>query len=192
MLQMVTDTSPAPAVTELLRAVEAGNPGARDDLITAVYAEMHRVARRILSGNRARHLVSPTELVHGAALKLMVQQKLAARDRAHFVACSAQVMRQVLIDHMRRDTSTRREGGAKVTLVSTLAEEPKEEMDFEALHAALEKLATVSTEHSRLVELRYFGGMTIEEIAGLDGTPPAAVKRSWHAARSWLHDALAA
>ena len=188
---MITGKRPAPAVTELLRAAEAGNAGARDELLTAVYAELRRVARRILSGDRARHMVSPTELVHGAALKLMVQEKLSARDRAHFVAYSAQVMHQVLLDHARREGSAKRDGGARVTLLSTLAEEPKEEMDFEALHGALERLAVVSPEHARLVELRYFGGMTIEEIAALDGTSTATVKRSWRAARAWLHDALA-
>ncbi len=189
MFPMATENAAAPAVTELLRAVEAGSPGARDELITAVYGEMHRVARRTLSGGRACHVVSPTALVHGTALKLMVQQKLSARDRAHFVAYSAQMMRQVLIDHLRRDGPTPR-GGTRVTLVSTLADEAKEELDFEALHAALEKLSAVSFEHARLVELRYFGGMTLDEIAELDGTSSATVHHSWRAARAWLHDAL--
>ena len=187
MTPVETDT---PAVTELLRAVEAGSAGARDELITAVYGEMRRMARRMLPGERARHLVSPTELVQGAALKLMVQQKLSARDRTHFVACSSQVVRQALIDHRRHEGSARRAGGTQVTLVFTLAEEPTEEVDFDALHAALEKLAAVSKEQSRLVELRYFGGMTIEEIAELDGTSPTSVERSWQAARDSLQSAL--
>jgi RNA polymerase sigma factor (TIGR02999 family) len=120
-----------------------------------------------------------------------VQQKLSARDRAHFIACSAPVMRRVLVEHMRRETSAEPGGAGRVTLVATLAEEAKEELDFDALDAALEKLATLSSEQARLAELRYFGGMTIEEIAELDGAPAATVKRNWHATRDWLHHALA-
>ena len=188
----VATSAAAPAVTDLLRAVEAGSPGARERLNAAVYAEMRRVARRIPPGGRARRKVSPTELVHGAALTLMVQQKLAARDRAHFVACSAPVMRRVLVEHMRRETPADPGGAGRVTLVSTLADEAKEELDVAALDAALQRLATLSSERARLAELRYFGGMTIEEIAELDGAPAAAVKRNWHATRDWLHHALAA
>jgi RNA polymerase sigma factor (TIGR02999 family) len=189
---MLPVQAPAPAVTELLRAAEAGQAGARDELMTAVYAEMHRLAQRMLSGDRARRKLSPIELVQGAALKLMVQQKLAARDRAHFIACSARLMRQVLNDHLKRERSAARSAATRVTLVSTLAEEPKEELDFEALHAALDRLAAVSSEQSRLVELRYFGGMTIEEIAELDGTSAASIKSSWNAARAGLQSALTA
>lgn len=177
-------------VTELLRAAEAGSAGARDALLTAVYGELRRLAGRILAGDRARFLVSPTELVHGAALKLLGQETVSARDRAHFIAYSAQVMRQVLIDQVRREGSAKRRG-RKVTLLSSIPEEPRAELDVEALHDALDKLAEVSPEHARLVELRYFGGLTVEEIAALDGTSPATVKRSWRAARAWLRDALA-
>jgi RNA polymerase sigma factor (TIGR02999 family) len=188
---MLTDNA-APAVTDLLRAVEAGSPDARDRLNAAVDAEMRRVARHIPPAGRGRRTVSPTELVHGAALTLMVQQKLSARDRANFVAWSAPVMRRVLAEHTRRGPPTEAGGAGRVTLVSTLAEEAKEELDFDALDAALEKLATLSSEQARLAELRYFGGMTIEEIAELDGAPAATVKRNWHATRDWLHHALAA
>lgn len=181
---------PAPAVTALLRAAESGDTAARDALITAVYQELRRLARRILSGDRASHMVAPTELVHGAALKLMSQDKVSARDRAHFLAYAGQVMRQVLIDHVRREGSAKRDGGARVTLVSTIAEEESSDVDVEALHDALEKLAQVSPELARLVEMRYFGGMTIEEIAEIDGISSATVKRHWRAARAWLHDAL--
>lgn len=187
---MATEKRPAPAVTELLRAAEGGNAAARDELISAVYQEMRRLARRILAGDRARHMLAPTELVHGAALKLLGQEVLSARDRAHFLAYSGQVMRQVLIDHVRREGSAKRDGGTKVTLVSTLAEEPSSDVDVEALHDVLEKLAEVSPEHARLVEMRYFGGMTVEEIAAVDGSSTATVKRQWRAARAWLHNAL--
>ena len=187
---MAIEKRSAPAVTELLRSVEGGNLGARDELISAVYQEMRRLARRILAGDRARHMVAPTELVHGAALKLLGQEVLSARDRAHFLAYSGQVMRQVLIDHVRREGSAKRDAGTKVTLVSTIAEEPSSDVDVEALHDVLEKLAEVSPEHARLVEMRYFGGMTIEEIAVVQGISTATLKRQWRAARAWLQNAL--
>jgi RNA polymerase sigma factor (TIGR02999 family) len=183
-------TEKRPAVTELLRAVQGGNLVARDALIAAVYQEMRRLARRILAGDRARHMLAPTELVHGAALKLLGQEVLAASDRAHFLAYSGQVMRQVLIDHVRREGSAKRDGGTKVTLVSTIADEPASDIDVEALHDVLEKLAEVSPEHARLVEMRYFGGMTIEEIAAVEGSSTATVKRQWRVARTWLQNAL--
>ena len=179
----------AGAVTELLRRSQAGDRGARDRLLAAVYQELRGLARRILSGDRARYLVSPTELVHGAALKLFAQADVSARDRAHFLAYSAHVMRQVLIDQVRRERAGKRDA-PKVTLYSQIAELPSTDVDIEALHEALIKLSAVSEEHARLVELRYFSGLSIEEIAALDGTSPATVKRSWRAARAWLHDEL--
>ena len=183
-------TRPATPVTELLRDVEAGRDGARDALITAVYQELRRVARRILAGDRAGYVVAPTELVHGAALKLLGQEVLSARDRAHFLSYAAQVMHQVLIDQVRREGSAKRDGGTKVTLVSTIPDEPRSDVDMEALHEVLERLATVSPDHARLVEMRYFGGMTIEEIAVIEKSSTATVKRQWRAARAWLRDAM--
>ncbi len=176
-------------LTQLLRAAEGGDAGARDQVISAVYQELRRLARRILAGDRASHRVAPTELVHGAALKLMAQDRISARDRAHFLAYSGQVMRQVLIDEVRREGAEKR-GPTKVTLFSQIADEPQADIDIEALNEALERLAEVSPDHARLVELRYFSGMTVEEIATLDGVSTATVKRNWRAARAWLLDAL--
>lgn len=187
---MATAKRPAPAVTELLRAVEGGNLGARDELIAAVYQEMRRLARRILAGDRAQQMLAPTELVHGAALKMLGQEVVSARDRAHFLAYSAQVMRQVLIDHVRREGSAKRDAGLKVTLLSSIPDEAEQGFDVEALHDALEALAQVSPEHARLVEMRYFGGMTIDEIAEVQGCSAITVKRQWRVARTWLQNAL--
>mgnify|MGYP003380853684 FL=1 len=120
----------------------------------------------------------------------MGQDRVSARDRAHFLAYSGQVMRQVLLDHVRHDRAARRDAGVQVTLVSTIADEPRSDLDVESLHEALERLAEVSPELALLVERRYFGGMTVEEIALLDGSSAATVKRRWRAARAWLHDAL--
>ncbi len=177
------------AITELLQAAVGGDTNARGQLISAVYEEMRVLARRLLAGDRARHMLAPTELANGTALKLFAQVDLSARDRAHFLAYAAHVMRQVLIDHVRHERSLKR-GSPKVTFVSQIAEEARTDVDVEALHEALERLAAVSQEHAHLVELRYFGGLTLEEIAVVQGTSAATVKRSWRAARAWLHDAL--
>lgn len=179
-------------VTELLQLARSGQAAARDEVIAAVYPEMRRLARRILVGDRARFTVDPTELVHGAALKLLGQEGVGASDRAHFLAYAGQVMRQVLIDHVRRQASAKRDAGTMVTLVSSIPDvaAANEGIDVEALHDALEKLAEVSPDHARLVEMRYFGGMTIEEIAEVDGRSTATLKRHWRAARAWLAEAL--
>ena len=180
---------PAPsAVTELLHAAAGGDAPAREQVLAAVYGELRRIARRLLAGDRAQAFVAPTELVHGAAIKLIGQDHVQARDRAHFLAYCAQLMRQVLIDTVRHEGEAKRDGGTRVTLVSSIAEEPP--VDFDALHAALDALAVASPDLSRLVERRYFAGMTLEEIAGLEGVSLATVKRQWRMARAWLHDAL--
>lgn len=180
-----------PPVTELLQRAAGGDAAARDALLGAVYQELRRLARHLLAGDRLRAQLAPTELVHGAALKLMGQVQVSARDRAHFLAYAGQVMRQVLIDHVRRERAAKRDAGTQVTLVSTLPDQARSDVDVAALHEALERLEAVSPELARLVEQRYFAGMTVEQIAELDGSSPATVKRRWRAARAWLVDALA-
>ncbi len=177
-------------MTVLLRAAASGDLSARDALLAAVYDELRRIARRLLVGDRAQAWVAPTELVHGAALKLIGQADVQAHDRAHFLAYCASLMRQVLLDVARRESAAKRDGGTRVTLLSSLPDEPG--TDFEALHDALERLEAVSPAHVRLVERRYFAGMTLEEIAEVDGVSVATVKRQWRAARAWLQDALKA
>ena len=182
--------SAEPAVTELLQRAAGGDAGARDALLAAVYQELRRLARHLLAGDRMRAQLAPTELVHGAALKLMGQAQVSARDRAHFLAYAGQVMRQVLIDHVRREHAAKRDGGTLVTLISTLPDEPRGDVDVQALHEALERLEAAEPALARLVERRYFAGLTLEQIAELDGASLATVKRRWRAARAWLHDAL--
>lgn len=176
-------------VTQLLQAASAGSDEARNRLLTVTYEELRTLARRMLSGDRARFRVAPTELVNSAALKLFVQKDLSARDRAHFLSYAARVLRQVLIDQVRRERAVKRDA-PRVTLYSQIADESGGEFDLEVLHEALERLASISTEHARLIELRYFSGLTVEEIAALDGVSPATVKRSWRAARAWLLNEL--
>lgn len=180
---------PTPDVTELLRSADT-DPAAREAVIGAVYQELRRLARRILVGDRARFVIAPTELVHGAALKLLAQDQVSARDRAHFLAYTGQVMRQVLIDHVRHEQAAKRDGGTQITLVSTLVDHSGPDADALALHEVLDELAQVSPALARLVEQRYYAGMTVEEIAEVEGCSTATVKRQWRVARAWLHDRL--
>jgi RNA polymerase sigma factor (TIGR02999 family) len=169
-------------------------PAERDRLFAEVYDELRVLARRMLAGDRAARRIAPTELVHGASLKIIGQRTVSARERTHFLAYSAHIMRQVLIDEVRRERAGKR-SAPQVTLVTEIAESAGADeggVDVEAIHAALERLAAAAPELARLVELRYFSGLTLEEIAQLDGVSASTVKRSWRVARAWLQDALSA
>ncbi len=164
----------------------------RDALLGEVYDELRVLARKILAGDRARQHIAPTELVHGAAIKIIGQRQISARERTHFFAYSAHIMRQVLIDEVRRQHAGKR-SGPKVTLITEIAESaaPEENsVDVEAIHDALNKLAEANPELAKLVEMRYFSGLTVEEIAEIEGTSASTIKRQWRVARAWLHDAL--
>jgi RNA polymerase sigma factor (TIGR02999 family) len=167
-------------------------PAQRDRLLGQVYDELRVLARKILSGDRARAYLAPTELVNGAAIRIIGQRRISVREKTHFFAFSAHVMRQVLIDEVRRDRADKR-GGPKVTLITEIAESAAPEaaaVDVEAIHAALTRLADVDPALARLVEMRYFAGLTLEEIADVEGISPSTVKRNWRVARAWLQDAL--
>ncbi len=168
------------------------SPEERDRLFAEVYEELRVLARKMLAGDRARQHIAPTELVHGASLKIMGQRSVSARERTHFLAYSAHIMRQVLIDEVRRMRAGKR-SAPQVTLITEIAENAAQDtggVDVEMIHNALERLAAAAPELSRLVELRYFSGLTLEEIADLDGISVSTVKRSWRVARAWLQDAL--
>lgn len=180
--------SPLPGATPPLGVT----PEERDRLFAEVYDELRILARKMLAGDRARQHIAPTELVHGASLKIMGQRQVSARERTHFLAYSAHIMRQVLIDEVRRMRAGKR-SAPQVTLITEIAENAAPDdggIDVEAIHNALERLAAAAPELSRLVELRYFSGLTLEEIADLDGVSASTVKRSWRVARAWLQDAL--
>lgn len=167
-------------------------PAQRDRLLGQVYDELRVLARRILSRDRAGAFVAPTELVNGAAIRIIGQRRISARERTHFFAFSAHVMRQVLIDEIRRERADKR-GGPKVTLITEIAESaaPADSgIDAEAIHDALQRLAEVDPALVALVEKRYFAGLTLEEIAESDGQSVSTVKRQWRVARAWLADAL--
>ncbi len=167
-------------------------PAQRDRLLGQVYDELRGLAHRILARDRAGAFVAPTELVNGAAIRIIGQRRISTRERTHFFAFSAHVMRQVLIDEIRKERADKR-GGPKVTLITEIAESAAPEdngIDAEAIHEALQRLAEVDSDLVRLVEKRYFAGLTLEEIAEADGVSVSTLKRQWRVARAWLQDAL--
>lgn len=190
---MVTDSPPDPArVTHLLEAARRGHADALDALLPLVYDELRRVAGAYVRRERPGQTLQPTALVHEAYLRLMREQHVSWANRAHFCAIAANQMRQILVERARRRHAAKR-GGAlhRITLVDHLAvTKPDAIVDLEDLDAALTRLAEIDPERARLVELRYFGGLTIEEVADVTGTSPATVKRRWALARAWLADAL--
>lgn len=178
-------------VTSLLMAWRAGDTGARDRLAAVVYPELRLLAGRQFKGERAQHTLQPTALVNEAWLRLSGLDRIDWQDRAHFVRMAARLMREILVDHARRRDAAKRDGGQRVTL--TGLDVPAEEtgLDVMALDSALARLEALDADKARVVELRYFGGLGIEETAEAMGCSPATVKRHWQAARTWLFDALA-
>jgi RNA polymerase sigma factor (TIGR02999 family) len=191
------DESSAPAspsdVTRLLQAWSAGNRGALDELTPVVYAELHRLARINLRGERADHSLQATALVNEAYVRLVGQTRIRWESRAHFFGTAAQLMRRILVDHARRRQSLKRGGLAtRVELDDALGAAEERSIDVLALDQALERLAVLDARQSQLVVLRFFGGLTIEEVAEVLEISPATAKREWTTARVWLRRELSA
>ena len=191
-------TSPAD-ITGLLVAWGAGDHTAGEQLLPAVYAELRRQAARAMRRENSDHTLQPTALVHEAYLRLVDQRRVEWRSRAHFFGVAAHLMRRILVDHARGRQAAKRGGGAqRLVIADALAEaciagaspDVDAGLDVLALHEALERLAELDPDQARLVELRYFGGLTIEETADALGVSPATVKREWAIARSWLRREL--
>ncbi len=185
--------SGAPEITQLLRAIEGGDRAASDRLFERVYDELRRIARRQLRVAPSADTLSTTALVHEAYLKLSGSARWSTRDRFHFYALTAQAMRQVLIDHARKRTRQKR-GGRAIALNLEEVELPVAERAEElvALDAALAKLEGADPELARLVEWRFFGGLSVEEIAELLAVSDRTVKRHWRLARAFLFRELEA
>lgn len=183
-------SAPGESVTELLARWSAGDLSARDALVPLVYDELRRIARRCLSSRGANHTLQPTALVHEAYLRLANRDSLTVRDRAHFYSMAAQMMRQILIDHARKEQAAKR-GGLAITL--TLDEAPdhapvaEADLDLLALDDAMKQLALLDARQCKIVELRFFGGLSIEETAEVVDISQATAKREWATARVWLH-----
>lgn len=184
----------AGSVTSLLAELRGGRRDAADEVLPLIYAELHRIADRHMRRERANHTLQATQLVHDAFLKLVDQTRVEWQDRAHFLAVASQAMRRMLVDHARARVAARRGGGAPMVPITesvTLAAGhglPLE--DLLALDSALDELASLDPRQARIVELRYFGGLEIDEAAETLSISPATLKRDWAMARAWLHRRL--
>lgn len=177
-------------VTRLLIAWSDGEPSAGEALIEAVYGDLRRMARGYLRREQSDHLLPPTALVHEAYLRLVDQRRVQWHNRAQFFAIAARVMRRILVDYARTRGAAKRGGGIHVTLPHADAHVDPPTTDILALDVALEKLAAIDPRQSELVELRFFGGLTVDEAATLLGIAPVTVKRDWALARAWLYREL--
>jgi RNA polymerase sigma factor (TIGR02999 family) len=181
-------TMPAPQeVTRLLVAWGNGDQAALDELLPLVYQELHRLAARHLRRERGHHTLQTTALVHEAYLRLIDQKAAQWQNRAHFFAIAAQMMRRVLVDHARSRQYQKRGGGARrVSFDEALEVSDERAAEVVALDEALTALAEFDERKSRLVELRFFGGLSIEETAEVLGVSPGTVMRDWTLAKTWL------
>lgn len=182
---------PQHAITDLLAGVRAGDDRAVDRLMPLVYDELRAVARRHLGSERDGHTLATTALVHEAYLKLVDQTRVEWRDRAHFFAIASRLMRRILIDYARRHRSRKR-GGDWRRIPLEFASIPTEDRAdiLLALDEALERLSALDERQARVVEYRFFGGMTEAEAAEALGVTPRTVRRDWVKAKAWLYDAL--
>ena len=174
-------------VTRLLVQLTDGNREVLDELLPLIYRELRRLAAHYLRRERRDHTLQATALVHEAYMRLVDQTQVQWQNRAHFFGVAAQMMRRILVDHARKYHASKRGSGAeKLSLddISPLA--TKTDMDLVHLDEALTRLAELDPQQSRIVELKYFGGLTIEEIAEVIGVSPATVKREWATAKAWL------
>lgn len=181
----VSEPPPQP-VSTLLGKWRAGDQQALQVLIPLVYEELRRIARRHLRQERPDHTLQSTALVHEAYLRLTKQAPAEVENRAHFLGVASQLMRQILVDHARRHRAAKRGGGLKLELQDTMAAENARNVDLIALDHALTALGRLDPQQSRIVEMRFFGGLSIEDTAEVIGVSRTTVKREWATARAWL------
>lgn len=185
-------TSPGPPdVTVLLHRWQAGDAAALEELIVLVHQDLHRMAHRLMRRERPDHTLQTAALIGEAYLRLVKQTRANWNNRAHFFGVASQIMRRILVDHARSRAYVKRGGGAKAISwedVAVVASQPS--LELIALDDALTKLALEDPRKARVVELRYFAGLTVEEIASVLGIGAATVMRDWNYARAWLRRAL--
>lgn len=173
--------------TQLLNDWRNGDKCALDQMTPVLYDELRRIARHFLAAERPDHTLQPTALVHEAYMRLVDQHSVDWKNRAHFLGVAASMMRRILINHARSQKAAKREGYTQaIALEDALGVFTNPEVDLLELNTALQQLAELDPQQGRVVELRYFGGLTIEETAEAMGISPATVKREWGTARLWL------
>ena len=184
--------SPAPNITQLLIAWRGGDRQAMEDLAPIVQQELHRVASRYMAVERPGHILQTTALVNEAYIRLIDWKNVQWQSRAHFFAMASQIMRRILVDFARTRHREKRGGNAVQVSLSQLAETPLESAhDIVALDEALQTLQALSPRQSRVVELRFFGGLSLEEAAEVLEVSVGTVRRDWSLARAWLYRELA-
>jgi RNA polymerase sigma factor (TIGR02999 family) len=188
---MLTPASPKQQVTRLLCEWRNGDPHALEKLIPIVQPELQRLAHHYMSRERPGHTLQTTALLDDAYLRLAEKSPVQWKNRAHFFAVAAQIMRRIMVDHARQRHALKRGGGAiKITLDECVAVTQTRAAELLALDEALEKLAAADQRKAKIVEMRYFGGLTMEEIADVLKIHVNTVTRDWTAARAWLFAAL--
>jgi RNA polymerase sigma factor (TIGR02999 family) len=180
----------SPPISELLARWKAGDEDSLRPLLPLFYNELRRVAHYQLRKERRDHTLQSTALVHEAYLRLSNQDQLRFQNRDHFLAVSALMMRQILVEYARHRNAAKRDGGYKLSLDENTAIANTRDVDLLALDHALEGLSKLDLQQSRIVELRFFAGLSTEETARVLGISPATVKRRWLTARIWLHHEL--
>ena len=174
-------------VTRILLSLRSGDRSALEELLPAVYGDLRARAERFMRGERPGHTLQPTALVHEAYLRLVDQRQVDWQCRAHFFAAAAETMRRILVDHARTRGRRKRGGGAiQVTLDDVVAGGEEWDDDVLALNEVLERLARVDARQARIVELRFFGGLSVEEVAEVLDLSPRTVAYEWAHARAWL------
>jgi RNA polymerase sigma-70 factor, ECF subfamily len=178
-------------VSRLLVEVRGGNRDALDELIPVVHGELRRIAARYLRAERHGHTLQPTALVNEAYMRLVDQRNVDWQNRAHFLGVAAQLMRRILVDHARARGREKRGGDeVRVPLDEAVVGADERDVDLARLDEALGELARLDAQQARVVELRYFGGLSIEETAEVLGVSDSTVKREWAMARAWLQREL--
>ncbi len=188
---MATKSSRSSQVAQLLEKFEPGDRHAEEQLFADVYTELRAIAAKYLHRERKSHTLQPTALVHEAYLKLVGQSRVDWQGRAHFLAAAAHAMRQILVDHARRHRAAKRGGNQhRIALDDNLVIEPHRNADLLAIEDALKKLAKLDARQARMIELRFFGGLSIAEVAKVLGTSKRSAEREWTMVRAWLRREL--
>lgn len=187
---MITPPAPPHEVTQLLLDWTKGNQAALDKLMPLIYRELRRLAHQYLGRERAGHTLQTTDLVHEAYLRLVDQRRVRWQNRSHFFGVAAQLMRRILVDHARRRRRVKRGGGVPMVSLEAAVVSRQPDVDLLALDEALNRLAEIDQRKARIVELRFFGGLEVEETAIFLKISEITVMREWKMAKAWLHREL--